>query len=100
MLAGGDHSWNSGMFVWRVDRILDEFERQMPQLFTSLQQISSAWGGQDLEAVIGRVWPQLKPETIDYGIMEGADRVAVIPASGLGWNDVGSWDSLLSAASG
>jgi mannose-1-phosphate guanylyltransferase len=41
-----------------------------------------------------QVWPGLESETIDYGIMEGASRVAVIPAAGLGWNDVGSWDSL------
>jgi mannose-1-phosphate guanylyltransferase len=100
MLAGGDHSWNSGMFIWRVDRIQEEFERQMPPLFTSLQQIASAWGVQDLPAVIGRVWPKIKPETIDYGIMEGAEKVAVIPASGLGWNDVGSWDSLFDVLSG
>ena len=43
MLASGDHSWNSGMFVWKVDRILDEFYRQMPDLASGLQAISNAW---------------------------------------------------------
>jgi mannose-1-phosphate guanylyltransferase len=49
--------------------------------------------------VIGSIWPEIKPETIDYGIMEGAEKVVVIPASGLGWNDVGSWDSLFDVLS-
>jgi mannose-1-phosphate guanylyltransferase len=40
------------------------------------------------------VWPTLKSETIDYGVMEGADQVAVIPAADWNWSDVGSWDSL------
>ena len=44
--------------------------------------------------VINQEWPAINPETIDYGIMEGARNVAVIPAEGLHWNDVGSWDSL------
>jgi len=94
MLSSGDHSWNSGMFVWRVGRVLEEFARQMPILAGKLQEIASAWGTQNQNAVVQRLWPGLKNETIDYGIMEGAHNVAVIPAAGLGWSDVGSWDSL------
>ncbi|MEJ2709431.1 MAG: mannose-1-phosphate guanylyltransferase [Anaerolineales bacterium] len=99
-LESGDHSWNSGMFVWQVSSILAEFERQMPALFASLQEIFAAWGSTSQKEVIQRVWPQLKSETIDYGIMEGARRVAVIPASGLAWSDVGSWDSLFDLLEG
>jgi mannose-1-phosphate guanylyltransferase len=94
MLASGDHAWNSGMFVWRVDQILDEFSRQMPRLATPLGEISQAWGTERQEQVLNRLWPGLQVETIDYGIMEGARQVAVIPAEGLEWSDVGSWDSL------
>lgn len=94
MLASRDHAWNSGMFVWRVDRILDEFHRQMPALSGALEEIAGAWGTPAQQRVLQTIWPQLKSETIDYGIMEGAQQVAVIPAAGLGWNDVGSWDSL------
>ncbi len=90
----GDHDWNSGMFVWKVDKILREFDRQMPELAAGLWEISASWKTPERNAVINRVWPQIKPQTIDYGIMENADRVAVIPATGLGWSDVGSWDSL------
>jgi mannose-1-phosphate guanylyltransferase len=94
MLAGGDHSWNSGMFVWRTDRILDEIARQMHNLRAALDRISLAWDSPDRESVLGHEWLQLKSETIDYGIMEHAANVVVLPAGGLEWSDVGSWDSL------
>jgi mannose-1-phosphate guanylyltransferase len=93
LIRTGDHSWNSGMFVWKTERILAEFARQMPELDTVLKQITEAEGPQR-EAVIESLWPTLKVETIDYGVMEDAEKVAVLPASGLGWSDVGSWDSL------
>jgi mannose-1-phosphate guanylyltransferase len=85
MIVDGDHAWNSGMFVWKADRIMEEFRRQMPDLYTGLQEIAASWGGPDQQNVLKRVWPGLKSETIDYGIMEGASDVAVIPAAGLGW---------------
>ncbi|HBY07764.1 MAG TPA: mannose-1-phosphate guanyltransferase [Chloroflexi bacterium] len=94
MLASGDHAWNSGMFVWRVDRILTEFARQMPDLNQKLAEISEVWGHPKCQEVISQVWPQIQPQTIDFGIMENAEAVAVIPAQGLGWSDVGTWDAL------
>jgi mannose-1-phosphate guanylyltransferase len=94
MVASGDHDWNSGMFIWRVDRILDEMTRLMPELAASLEKIRAAWRDTQPREVIQQVWPGIKPETIDYGIMEHAQKVASIPAPDLGWNDVGSWDSL------
>jgi len=94
LLRSGDHSWNSGMFVWRVDSILSEIERQMPELFTAVHEIASAWETPQKESVIQKLWYDLEPQTVDYGIMEKAKRVAVLPAGGLGWSDVGSWDSL------
>jgi mannose-1-phosphate guanylyltransferase len=93
LIRTGDHSWNSGMFVWTTERILAEFARQMPTLDSALKRIAAA-DAQQRESVIQSLWPDLKVETIDYGIMENAENVAVLPASGLGWSDVGSWDSL------
>lgn len=93
-LSGGDHAWNSGMFIWRAQDILAEFASQMPELYGQLQMIGNAWLTPQRDAVLQEVWPQVKVQTIDYGIMEGAKRVAVIPAAGLEWNDVGSWESL------
>ena len=95
MVAQGDHDWNSGMFIWRVDRILEEMARLMPALFGTLETIRKGWNGsQTGQTVIEQVWPGINRETIDYGIMEHARKVASIPAIDLGWNDVGSWDSL------
>lgn len=94
LLRSGDHSWNSGMFVWHVDMILAEIERQMPELSKAVHEIASAWDTPQKEIVVQKLWHDLKPQTVDYGIMEKAERVAVLPAGGLGWSDVGSWDSL------
>ncbi len=100
MLESGEHTWNSGMFVWRVDAIQKEFTRQMPGLAAHLEAIEQAWGTPQEGEVLQRVWPQIQAETIDYGIMENAGNVAVIPATGLGWSDVGSWDSLFDVLPG
>lgn len=94
MLEQEVFAWNSGMFVWQVNRIMEEFERQMPDLYSKLNQISDTWEHHQRESVVKQVWPLIEPETIDYGIMENADDVVVIPAQGLGWNDVGSWEAL------
>ncbi len=94
-LRSGDHSWNSGMFIWRADAILAEIGKQMPELDSALKKIVSAWDkpGQR-EEILRSNWLDLKVETVDYGIMENAEKVVVLPAGGLGWNDVGSWDML------
>ena len=94
LLQSGDHSWNSGMFVWRTESILKEIKRQMPELYKCVDEIASAWHTPQKEDVTQKLWYDLKSQTIDYGIMEKAERVAVLPAGGLGWSDVGSWESL------
>lgn len=94
LLQSGDHSWNSGMFVWRADTILAEIERQMPALYSAVSAIASAWDTPGRDEVLRERWNSLKSQTIDYGVMEKAGRVAVLPAGGLGWSDVGAWDSL------
>lgn len=93
-LASRDHDWNSGMFIWRVDRILDAFNSLMPELAGQLKRIGQAWNTSRKDTVLNHEWPLIKPQTIDYGIMEKADNVGVIPVPDLEWNDVGSWESL------
>jgi mannose-1-phosphate guanylyltransferase len=94
MSVKGGYSWNSGMFIWRTQTILSEIDRQMPALKSVLDEISASLASPELASVIQKVWMSLESETIDYGIMEKAEKVAVLPASGLDWSDVGSWDSL------
>jgi mannose-1-phosphate guanylyltransferase len=90
----GRYSWNSGMFIWRVDAILAEFARLMPEFAAHLNEIGAAIGTTDERTVLERVWVDVQSETIDYGIMERAADVSVIPVS-IGWNDVGSWKTLI-----
>jgi mannose-1-phosphate guanylyltransferase len=93
-LLDGSYYWNSGMFIWRADRIILEFEKQMPDLFTKLKEISDQFGTNDFQNKLKTIWSSIKPETIDYGIMENAEDVVMLEAEALGWNDVGCWDSL------
>jgi mannose-1-phosphate guanylyltransferase len=94
LVNSGDYTWNSGMFVWRVDRIVEEFQRQMPDFYEQLQKIAAASDPTEYEQLLADIWPTVKKETIDYGVMEGAEKVAVIPID-IGWADVGSWASLV-----
>ncbi|MFQ6102037.1 MAG: mannose-1-phosphate guanylyltransferase [Anaerolineae bacterium] len=94
MVESGDYSWNSGMFVWRVDRILEEFQRQMPEFYIQLAEVEATLGTAGYKPTLNRIWPQVARQAIDYGVMEGAEDVVVIPVD-IGWSDVGSWASLL-----
>ena len=94
LLRSGNHSWNSGMFIWRADVILNEITKQMPALDEALRKIRDAWGTPTQTEVLKDCWQDLTVKTVDYGIMEKAEHVAVLPAGGLGWSDVGSWQSL------
>ncbi len=93
-LADGRHSWNSGMFIWRVDRFLSELSHAMPEFFTQLEEIDRALGAPEEVDTLARVWPRVASQTVDYGVMEKARGVTVIPID-IGWSDVGSWASLL-----
>jgi len=79
MVTSGEYSWNSGMFIWRVDRILQEFARHMPELDRQLGEVATTLNTTAYEATLNRVWPRVTKQTIDYGVMEQADRVAVLP---------------------
>jgi mannose-1-phosphate guanylyltransferase len=92
-VSSGRYDWNSGMFIWRVSRILEEMAEHMPALYEGLIKIEAALGTPEEAEVIEAVFPELPSETIDYGIMEKAQKVAVLPVD-IGWNDVGSWSAV------
>ena len=98
-VAGGRHSWNSGLFAWRVDRILEEFAHHMPALYAGLLEIGDSFGSPAAEATLQSVFPTLPNQTIDYGIMEHAEDIAVLPVD-IGWTDIGSWSTLLDVLEG
>jgi mannose-1-phosphate guanylyltransferase len=93
-VESGRYLWNSGIFVWRVSVIMGLFERLMPRLHSRLMEIKPALGTARQGEVIAQIYPRMEKETIDYGIMERAPRVAVVPTD-LQWNDVGSWSELM-----
>jgi mannose-1-phosphate guanylyltransferase len=94
-VADGRHSWNSGMFVWTTERIRKEFSRQVPTLAGALDGLAAQLGRRGSRTSLARLWKKLPRQSIDYAVMEGALDVLVIQASGLGWADVGTWESLL-----
>ncbi len=87
-------AWNSGMFITRADVILNEYGKYMPELARSIDELIPLIGVDHSNKQFIDTWSSIRPQTIDYGIMEKTLRSAVIPAANLGWNDVGSWDSL------
>ncbi|HMN03548.1 MULTISPECIES: mannose-1-phosphate guanylyltransferase [Geobacter] len=95
-LAAGGFYWNSGMFMWRVDVILDRIANHMPDLaraFAGIAFDTDIWEPADLAPQIEAVYAMVPGQSIDYGVMEKADNVLVLPAS-FGWSDVGSWSAL------
>jgi mannose-1-phosphate guanylyltransferase len=89
-VAGGEHYWNSGMFVWEARTILAALEKHLPALAAPLKEIGGALGTSRLPAVLGREYGRIERVSIDYGVMEKAERVLMIEA-GFEWDDVGSW---------
>lgn len=92
-LADGGYFWNGGIFISRVDQMLAEMERQLPELYHCLQAIETTLDQADGATAMAAAWAHMPNISIDYGIMEGAQQVAVTPLDA-GWNDVGSWDAL------
>jgi len=90
----GVYAWNSGMFIWRAARILEEMRRCMPDLSATLDALRAVWGTPAYAETLARLWPALRKETIDYGVMEKAAQVAVIPVD-LEWSDIGAWASVM-----
>ncbi len=93
-LKSGKFWWNSGMFIWRAERILEEIRKFLPDLADRLERIRGAIGTADYDAVLSENWEVIKPTTIDYGVLEKAEDIVFLPAKGLDWDDIGSWDSL------
>ncbi|WP_027718324.1 mannose-1-phosphate guanylyltransferase [Desulfovirgula thermocuniculi] len=91
-LATGEYLWNSGMFIWRIDLIRQLIAQFLPELHEGLRQLAGVHDGQ-LPAAMEAVYPQLPDISVDYGIMERAANVLVLPGD-FGWDDVGSWPAL------
>lgn len=89
-LDSGDFLWNSGMFIWRADTILDQIEEHLPIAHEAFTPMRAAAGTDGEDAALMTAFQNSPRISIDYGVMERADKVHVVPGS-FGWSDVGDW---------
>lgn len=92
-INSGDFFWNSGMFIWTIDTILNEINRFMPDLYEGLIQIRDQINNPDFPNILSNIYGQLRSISIDYGIMEKSDRVFLVKGQ-FSWSDVGSWEAV------
>ena len=93
-LASGDYYWNSGMFMFRASRYLEELGRYQPVMLTACQNaFASMVGDLDFQRLDEIAFAACPADSIDYAVMEKTDRAVVIPLDA-GWNDIGAWSAL------
>jgi len=92
-IKSGDFFWNSGMFIWKIESILNEIGQLMPDLFEGLVQIQEQMDNPDFPNILSDIYGHLKSISIDYGIMEKSDKVFLVKGN-FSWSDVGSWEAV------
>ena len=92
-LASGDFLWNAGIFVWQVKNIIKAFELHLPELAEVFEAEKNNFNTDGEQEAIERIYPLCVNISIDYGVMEKADNVYIIPSS-FGWSDLGTWTSV------
>lgn len=91
-LASGDFLWNAGIFTWKVKNVLAAFEKFLPEMYEVFAAEKDKFNTPEETAAIESIYPQCTNISIDFGIMENADNVYVIPAT-FSWSDLGTWNS-------
>ncbi len=91
----GDYAWNAGIFIWRVDRILEEIRRHVPTVGRVLDRVAAGISTGRVQEETHAAWSDLTENvTIDVGVMErAAADTAMVPVS-IGWNDIGNWGQI------
>jgi mannose-1-phosphate guanylyltransferase len=92
-IASGDFLWNSGIFIWNLRSIEAALREHMPELAEKFLLGEQMFGTEKEEAFIQEMFPTCPSISIDYGLMEKASNVYVMP-SDFGWSDLGTWGSL------
>jgi len=92
-LASGDFYWNSGIFIWTLNAILNAFEMYLPEMYRAFADGAGLYSTGAEKKFIERIYPACDNISIDYGIMEKAKNVNVV-LSDFGWSDLGTWGSL------
>ncbi len=89
-LATEEYLWNSGMFMWKVSTILSNIRQFLPETYEGLMTIRENIGTEQQDAVLEKIFAGFESVSIDYGIMEKAGHIYILPGT-FGWDDVGSW---------
>lgn len=92
-LQSGDFLWNAGIFIWSANAILTAFERYLPEINEIFKDGEASYNTPDEHKFIQQAYSQCTNISIDYGIMEKANNVYVLPAD-FGWSDLGTWASI------
>jgi mannose-1-phosphate guanylyltransferase len=92
-MKAGDFLWNSGMFIWSVEAIWNEFKIHMPDLYSGIEELYKAYNTDNFNKVLREVYGQLKSISIDYGVMEKSTNVYLTKGY-FDWSDVGSWEAV------
>jgi len=91
-IASGDFLWNAGIFIWKVKNIVTAFEKYLPEMYEVFVAEKDKFNTEEEKEAIEQIYPQCTNISIDFGIMEKADNVYIIPSS-FGWSDLGTWNS-------
>lgn len=92
-IKSGDFLWNAGIFLWNTRSIIKAMEEHLPDVNDAFAEIQEFLGGEFEEKAVDKAFLRCPNISIDYGVMEKAENVYVIPAS-LQWSDLGTWASL------
>ena len=93
-LEEGNYYWNSGMFMFKASKYLDELKTYNPEMYTSTElSLASALTDMDFTRLDRDAFSKCPSDSIDYAVMEKTNDAALIPVD-IGWNDIGSWSAL------
>ena len=93
LVESGEFLWNSGIFIWKLSTIMNEFEKNLSEMNQLFKEGIGKYNTSDEDAFVKTVYQQCKSISIDYGIMEKAENVFVF-STDIGWSDLGTWGSL------
>jgi mannose-1-phosphate guanylyltransferase len=89
-IESGEYLWNASMFVWKASAFMEELRRLLPEIAAGIDEITASWDSPERDEVMASVWSEIEDVSIDHGVLERSDRVAVIPGA-FGWSDLGDW---------
>lgn len=92
-IAAGNYFWNSGIFIWKAETILDSLAQYEPEMHASLAAIAAEIGQPGFERRLDEAFTAIRPKSIDFAVLERHPHVVMLEAPFL-WDDVGSWQAL------